>query len=82
MANDLQQTLFYFRGIQINAERLSNVINSLIFAFSQILDRVNSEISDLQQILQLQSGLISKSQLYLSHHSKSRVMTVYPDYET
>ena len=82
MANDLQQTLFYFRGIQINAEKLSNVINSLIFVFSQILERVNSEVGDLQQILQFQSGLISKSQLRLSHFSKSRVTTVYPGYES
>lgn len=47
MGNDLQKTCFLFRGIQTNSERLSTVIQSLIFAFDKILDRFNYEISDL-----------------------------------
>jgi len=47
MGNDLQKTCFFFRGIQTNSERLSTVIQSLIFAFNKILDRFNYEMSDL-----------------------------------
>ena len=47
MGNDLQKTGFLFRGIQTSSERLSTVIQALIFAFNKIFDRFNYEISDL-----------------------------------
>ena len=47
MGNDLQKTCFLFRGIQTSSERLSTVIQSLIFTFNRILDRFNHEINDL-----------------------------------
>lgn len=59
---------------------MSNVINSLIFVFSQVLERFNSEINDLTQILLMQSGQISKSQLVLSPGSDSRVTLVLPNF--
>jgi hypothetical protein len=53
MGNDLQRILFLFRGIQLNSEKLSTVIQSLIFVFTKILDRFNVEVNDLTQILLL-----------------------------
>ena len=70
-----------FRGIQINSEKLSTVIQSLVFVFNKILDRFNVEVNDLMQILLLQSGQISKSQINLGPPNLSRVRIVYPNYE-
>lgn len=53
MANDMQKTLFLFRGIQHNSEKLSTVIQSLIFVFNKILERFNCETNDLSQIFLL-----------------------------
>jgi hypothetical protein len=53
MANNLQKTLFLFRGVQMNSEKLSTVIQSLIFVFNKILERFNTEINDLSQIFLL-----------------------------
>ena len=56
MANDLQRTWFFFRGIQSNNEKLSRVIQALIFVFGKVMDRFNSEVNDLIQIVMLHAG--------------------------
>lgn len=82
MANQLQKTLFLFRGIQVNSEQLSTVIQALVFAFNKILGRFNHEVNDLTQILLLQSGQISRSQLTFSPLSSSKVRILFEHYDS
>ena len=51
MANDLQKTMFYFRGIQQNGDKMSCVMQALIFSFQKIIDRFSCEINDLLLIV-------------------------------
>lgn len=82
MSNELQKTCFFFRGIEVNSEKLSHVMQALIFAFNKILNRFNQEINDLIQIVLFQAGQISKSQLALNPTTYSRVSLVYAQYQS
>ena len=66
LANKVQKTQFLFRGLKNKQDKLSCVMNSLIYIFSEIEGRFLSELDDLSQILLLQAGQISKTQLVIN----------------